>query len=116
MFWWKRKTFGPEFPKGFSVDRIRGAAGKFVADLTANEIAAYFQQHPEAAMEVLSESYDKRYSPSTFISEEAGGFVVGWYSLNKGKECVRTFDHLHEAATDYVLFSLGKGRWTPPQT
>jgi len=61
------------------------------------------------------ESYDKRFSPSSFIVEEGVGlFRVGWYSTDLGYECVKDFSSLADAATDYLLFSLGKGRWTPP--
>ena len=28
-------------------------------------------------------------------------------------ECVKEFENLANVATDYLLFSLGKGRWNP---
>ena len=61
---------------------------------------------------MLSESYDKRYSPSTFIMEQGDGFLVGWVSSRAGHLAERQFSNLADAATDYLLFSLGKGRWT----
>lgn len=64
------------------------------------------------AQRLLLDSYDKRSTPSTFIVEERSGFKVGWFSSNLRYECVRQFSNLADAATDYLLFSLGKGRWT----
>jgi len=100
-----------EFPKGFRVQRIKVAAAIAVADLPPADIAVYFRNSPEAAKDLLQESYDKRYSPASFIMEESDGFSVGWYSPRLGLECVRRFSNLADAATDYLLFSLGKGRW-----
>jgi hypothetical protein len=68
---------------------------------------------PLLAERLLIESSDKRFTPSTFIEEADGVFSVGWYS--RKRECVREFSDRANAATDYVLFSLGRGRWTPPQ-
>lgn len=61
----------------------------------------------------LNESYDKRYTPSTFIEEKGNCFRVGWFTKKATYHCVQEFSTLAEAATDYLLFSLGKGRWTP---
>jgi hypothetical protein len=60
------------------------------------------------------ESYDRRCSHSTFMSEEVGGYLVGWYSRHAGFLSQRRFSDLADAATDYLLFSLGKGRWIEP--
>ncbi len=81
-----------------------------IAEYVPAVIAAYFREHPAVANDLLSESYDKRYVPSTFIAEEGNGFRVGWYS--HGYSSVQHFSNLADAATDYLLFSLGKGRWT----
>jgi len=62
---------------------------------------------------LLYESYDKRFTPSTFIKEDGKGFSVGWYSRKLEYECVREFSSLADAATDYLIFSRGKSRWTP---
>ncbi len=67
------------------------------------------------AKDLLLESYDKRYSPSTFIEEIGNSFTVGWFSRNHGRECLREFTDLADAATDYLLFSRGKGRWGSPR-
>lgn len=111
----RRRPINDEFPKGFRVQRIGIAAAKAVADLPPAEIAVYFRDHPEDAKDLLNESYDKRFRPSSFIEEEGGGFRVGWFSSRFEYECVKQFSNLADAATDYLLFSLGKGRWTPSQ-
>jgi hypothetical protein len=61
------------------------------------------RDHPETAEALLHESQDKRFTPSTFVTETGKGFEVGWFTENAEYEC--------DAATDYLLFSLGKGRW-----
>lgn len=89
-------------------------AAKVISDLSASEIATYFREHPETARALLVESYNKRFTPSSFIAEEGGGiFRVGWYSTDTGYECVKDFSNLADAAPNYLLFSLGKGRWMP---
>ncbi len=103
------------FPDGFRAQRIGIDAALAIADLQPKDIATHFRKFPEIAKDLLYESYDKRYSPSTFIQEEAGGFSVGWVPRDAGLQCVRRFSNLSDAATDYLLFSLGKGRWTPPE-
>jgi hypothetical protein len=109
MWSWRRKPTEEGFPKGFKVQRI-GIANS-VSDLPPAAIAKYFRDNPLTAERLLAESYDKRFTPSTFIEEQGGGFKVGWYSAQR--ECVREYSTLADAATDYLLFSLGKGRWTP---
>lgn len=101
-----------EFPKGFSVQRIGVEAAQVISELPALDIARYFRQHPEIATALLEESYDKRFAPSSFIVERDNGlFRVGWCTRDARYECVREFSSLPDAATDYLLFSLGKGRW-----
>jgi len=114
--WWigNRKPSADGFPPGFRVQRIGVTRAVAVSGLPSSEIAKYFRDHPETAKALLGESYDKRYTPSTFISENGdGSFRVGWFTRNAQYECVRDFENLADAATDYLLFSLGKSRWTP---
>jgi hypothetical protein len=103
-----------EFPTGFTVQRIGIEAAKAVSDRPAPDIATYFRDHPETAEALLYESYDKRFTPSSFIAEKGNRFRVGWFTRDAKYECVREFSDLADAATDYLLFSLGKGRWLPP--
>lgn len=109
MSWRRKRNQG--FPPGFKVQCI-GIKPLFISRLPAARIVKHFRENPLTAERLLAESYDKRFTPSTFIEEESGTFKVGWYSTQR--ECVREFSSLADAATDYVLFSLGRGRWTPP--
>ena len=104
-----------DFPEGFAVQRIGVTAARAIAYLPPAYIARYFRKHPAVAESLLHESYDKRFTPSTFIAEESGGFRVGWISSRLEYKCVKQFSNLADAATDYFLFSLGKGRWTPSE-
>jgi hypothetical protein len=85
-----------------------------IAEEPASQVAALLRERPEIAEALLSESYDKRFTPSSFISAQGHGFRVGWFTKDAQYECVQEFSDLADAATDYLLFSLGKGRWTPP--
>ncbi len=81
---------------------------KSIADLPPAEIVAYFRAQPETLQRVLGQSYDKRYSPSTFIEESDGGYQVGWF--DRSRQHIQQFSDFSEAITDYLLFSFGKGR------
>jgi hypothetical protein len=114
--WFKRRPINDDFPEDFGVQRIGVAAANDLADLLPVDLAGYFREHPEVATDLLNESYDKRYTPSTYITEEGSGFSVGWLSRSPiEKKCIRRFSNLADAATDYFLFSRGKGRWNNPQ-
>jgi len=114
MWGWIRRPTREGFPRGFRVQRIGVAIAKDLASLPAAEISRRFRDWPWIAKDLLNESYDKRYTPSTFIKENEDGFSVGWFSSKLGCECVKEFSNLADAATDYLLFSRGKGRWIPP--
>jgi len=114
MWTWIRKSNTDGFPEGFRVQRVGITRAKAISELPAQDIARYFREDPGTARALVSESYDKRFTPSTFIAEEADGFRVGWFTWDAKYECVRHFTNLADAATDYLLFSLGKSRWTPP--
>src|SRR5690349_12803259 len=115
--WSLRRKRRDGFPIGFRVQRIGVEAAKAISDLPAEEVVTYLRSVPETAKALLNESCDKRFSPSTFITEHGGGgFSVGWFTRDAEYQCVQTFSTLADAATDYLLFSLGKGRWMPPQS
>jgi hypothetical protein len=114
MCLWSRRKPNPEgFPNGFKLQRIGISAAMAISELPASEIAKYFHDHPEIAEALLGESCDKRFTPSSFIEERGNGFRVGWFTRNAKYESVQEFSTLADAATDYLLFSLGKGRWRP---
>ena len=79
-----------------------------LAESEPAEIVAFFTSDLAAANRVLGQSYDKRYSPSTFVEEAEGGYRVGWFE--GGRKHMRRFAGLPEAAADYLLFSFGRGR------
>src|SRR5919204_5076765 len=90
-------------PQADGLDEFRALASRPPAD-----VVAYFRSDPAAAQRVLHQSYDKRYSPSTFIEEAESGYRVGWFERDRLH--VQHFADLPEAATDYLLFSFGAGR------
>jgi hypothetical protein len=59
MWFWKRRSFGDDFPEGFRVQRIRIADAIAIAELPPDQIAAYFRRNPVVADRLLLESYDK---------------------------------------------------------
>ncbi len=83
-----------------------------ISELPARDMVKYFREHPETARALLNESYDKRFAPSSFIAEQGEGFRVGWFTREAKYQCIQEFSDLADAATDYLLFSLGKRRWT----
>ena len=91
-------------PQKTDLKEFAGLAGRDPA-----EIVAFFTSDIDAANRVLNQSYDKRYSPSTFVEEAEGGYRVGWYE--GGRKHMRRFAGLPEAAADYLLFRLGAGAW-----
>jgi hypothetical protein len=113
MFDGNQQKANSDFPSGFQRQKIGVGEAIAMSDLSPSEIVAYFRKEPDTAERLLSESYDKRCSPSTFITEVTDGYSVGWFSSESGPQCERRFSNLADAATDYLLFSLGKGRWTP---
>jgi len=110
--WIRQKPIPEGFPQGFKVQSIRVRAAIGVSELPSADIAKYFREHPDVAQALLMESYDKRFTPSTFIQERGDDFDVGWFTRDGGYQAVRTFSNLADAATDYLLFSLGKSRYT----
>lgn len=115
MWLWERKKLRDGFPEDFSIQKITSQAIQALSELTVPEIAEYFRNHSDIAKALLTESYDKCFSSSTFPAEEGDEYSVGWFSPVAGYQCERQFSNLADAATDYVLFSLGKGRWTAPE-
>lgn len=79
-----------------------------LAALAPADLVAHLSANPQVANRVLQQSYDKRYTPSTFIEEKDGGYQVGWY--DQGKKHLHRFTELSHVAADYLLFSFGRGR------
>ncbi len=72
------------------------------------DLLTYLKKRSELCEQILTFSYDKRYTPSTFIEEYENGYRVGWYDKNREQE--KYYDKFYEAATDFVLFSWNMGR------
>jgi hypothetical protein len=99
-----------EFPKGFTVQRIGVTAAMAISHLPAPEIAKYFREHPEIADALMGSRTTTIYS--LVFHRGKGQRLQGWFTRDANHEFVREFSRLADAATDHLLFSLGKGRWT----
>jgi hypothetical protein len=97
-----------ELPSGFSPQTDGLSAFRALVEHPPFEIVHPFQSKPDEAQAILGQSYDKRYTPSTFIEEVGNRFRVGWF--DKERRHIKHFDTLPEAVTDYLLLSFGKGR------
>jgi hypothetical protein len=82
------------------------------------DLIQYLKAHPETCTALLLGSYDKRYSPSTFIEEwKDNQYRVGWVT-SAGNPLIiqiRVFSSFAEATADYVLFSWSFPRLTKEQ-
>jgi hypothetical protein len=95
-------------PKGCRAQTMRLRAFRDVAGLPPSDIVSYFRTRPDDLKRVLAQSYDKRYSPSTFVDEVDGAYAVGWF--DHSRQHVQHFSDAPEAIADYLLFSFGRGR------
>ena len=85
-------------------------------NFTAMDLIKYLEIHPEICKILLIDSYDKRYTPSTFIEEKQDKYRVGWVPSEQNPiNQIRTFSSFAEATADYVLFSWGFPRLTAEQ-
>jgi len=83
---------------------------------TAIELIKYLEIHPETCKALLNDSYDKRYTPSTFIEEWQNKYRVGWVPNGQNPiNQIRVFSSFAEATADYVLFSWDFPRLTKEQ-
>jgi hypothetical protein len=86
-------------------------------NFTPIELIKYLEAHPETCKILLIDSYDKHYSPSTFIEEwKSNQYRVGWVpaTMNHPNQ-IRVFSTFAEATADYVLFSWDFPRLTKEQ-
>ena len=90
---------GADFPEGFRIQHIGVADAINAADLPPDQLAGFFRVNPSVAARLMAESYDKRYRPSTFMTEEGAGYLVGWLSS----------DGYEPAADLYRLGRRGRG-------
>lgn len=97
-----------EIPLGCTTQKGGLSEFKPLTELPPSEIVRHFHNNAEAVKRLLNQSYDKRYSPSTFIEEVGDRIDVGWFDGSRLH--VQRFTDVSEAATDYLLFSFGIGR------
>jgi hypothetical protein len=82
----------------------------------ADRLVSHLHAHPEICEQLLLASYNKRFSPSTFIEERGDGiYWVGWVPHFGKIKHIRAFNSFAQAATDYVLFSWGLPRLSKEQ-
>lgn len=102
-------------PKHGSYELYKGRVKKHL-NFTATELIKYSELHPETCKNLLNDSYDKRYSPSTFIEEWQNKYRVGWVPGGQSPiNQIRAFSSFAEATADYVLFSWDFPRLTKEQ-
>jgi hypothetical protein len=99
------------FPSGFKTQRLGLSNAAEIYSMPGPDVVKFFEEHADTANALVGESADKRYVPSTFIMNVPGGWRVGWFASGDGMQCVQTFSKRSDAVADYVLFSLGVGRW-----
>ena len=91
------------------VEKVKQRTGlENVFLFTNKDLVNYLQANRQDCDRLLSESYDKRFTPSTFIEETGTSYSVGYFD-NK-KEKVKTWDNVIEATADYLLLSWNLGR------
>lgn len=97
-----------QFPPGFRPSTLGLEHLRWLVELPVGELVLKLRGDGGLCEEILNQSYDKRYTPSTFIQEKSGILQVGWY--RNGCIAVRTFSDRARAVADYLLFSFGIGR------
>jgi hypothetical protein len=70
---------------------------------STSELLFFLEQNGHVCDRLITESYDKRSAPSSFITEEKDFFKVGNYD-NDYRD-VKTWKNKNEAVTDYLLLS-----------
>ena len=102
-------------PKHESLELYKKRAKEYL-NFTAIELIGYLESQPETCKVLLNDSYDKRYTPSTFIEEKEDKYRVGWVPSGQSPiNQIRVFSSFAEATADYVLFSWGFPRLTAEQ-
>src|ERR1035438_1753592 len=97
-----------QFPPGFRRSTLGLEDLTQLVELPVDELILKLRSDDALCSRIVNQSYDKRYTPSTFIEEKAGAFRVGWF--RDGYEAVRTFSERALAVADYLCFSFGLGR------
>jgi hypothetical protein len=96
------------YPEDFTPQTLGLERFAKLVEKAPEEVVAHFRANPKECQLVIRMSYDKRYSPSTYVQEVGKRYHVGWYS--SGYKAVRIHDEFAAAIADFVLFSFGKPR------
>ena len=97
-----------ERPPGFKRSTFGLKHLEALVEAPVEELIAALEKNALLCDQVMNQSGDKRYTPSTFIQKVDGTFRVGWF--DNQYRAVRTFSRREWAVADYLLFSFGKGR------
>jgi hypothetical protein len=91
---------------------------KALFTFSASQLIEYIKEHEEICELLMSQSDDKRYTPSTIITPTKNNFIVGRFNSRLEFEFyeIQSFDNSIEAAADYVLMNWKSPRLRPPQT
>jgi hypothetical protein len=97
-----------EYPEYFKPQTMGLERFAKLAEKGQKEVLSYFQSNPLECELVIRMSYDKRYSPSTYVQEVEKKYHVGWFNGEDTE--VKIHKELAAAIADFVLFSFGKPR------
>jgi hypothetical protein len=95
-------------PPGFKPSTLGLKHLDAMVEAPVEELITALAKNAHLCDQVMNQSGDKRYTPSTFIQQAGGTFRVGWF--DNEYRAVRTFSRREWAVADYLLFSFGKGR------
>jgi hypothetical protein len=91
------------------IEKVKERAGlQNIFLFTNKDLLNHLRANPQDCDRLLGESYDKRFTPSTFIEETGTSYSVGYF--DKKKEQVKIWDNIEEATADYLLLSWNLGR------
>lgn len=91
---------------------------KALFKFSASQLIEYIKEHGEICELLMSQSDDKRYTPSTIIMSTKNNFIVGRFNSRLKFEFyeIQSFNNSIEAATDYVLMNWKFPRLHPSLT
>jgi hypothetical protein len=91
------------------IEKVKGRTGlQNIFLFTNRDLLNHLRTNGQDCDRLLSESYDKRFTPSTFIEESGTNYNVGLFDKNREK--VKTWDNIIDATADYLLLSWNLGR------
>ena len=98
--WNLSKKQKSQIEKKIEVDKVFAFSKK--------ELLNYLKRNNNLCDKVIIESYDKRSTSSTFISEKDRNYIVGFY--DNGEKEIKKWREKHIAVADYLLLSWNLNR------